>query len=112
MTTYSLHPGAVKTELQRHVDDRHFRGFNILTNAFASLFFKTPEGGAQTSIYCSVDEKLANETGLYYSDCREKTPSSKARNPEAAKRLWELSAKMVGIGDWNPITAVDNTQPS
>jgi hypothetical protein len=30
------------------------------------MFFKTPEGGAQTSIYCSVDEKLANKTGLYY----------------------------------------------
>ncbi|PNF13984.1 hypothetical protein B7P43_G08682 [Cryptotermes secundus] len=66
VTTYSLHPGAVKTELQRHVDDMYFKGAAILTRAFASMFFKTPEGGAQTSIYCSVDEKLASETGLYY----------------------------------------------
>jgi hypothetical protein len=66
VTTYSLHPGAVKTELQRHVDDTYFRGATILTSALASLFFNTPEGGAQTSIFCSVDEKLANETGLYY----------------------------------------------
>jgi hypothetical protein len=48
------------------MDDTYFRGANILARAFASLFFKTPEGGAQTSIYCSVDDKLANDTGLYY----------------------------------------------
>jgi NAD(P)-dependent dehydrogenase (short-subunit alcohol dehydrogenase family) len=66
VTTYSLHPGAVDTELQRHVDDTYFRGASFIKTAFAKLFFKTPEEGAQTTIYCSVDEKLANQTGLYY----------------------------------------------
>jgi hypothetical protein len=32
----------------------------------AKLFFKTPEEGASTTIYCSVDEGLADKTGLYY----------------------------------------------
>ncbi|GFG29165.1 hypothetical protein Cfor_00228, partial [Coptotermes formosanus] len=89
VTTYSLHPGAVNTELQRHLSDTYFRGANLLNRAFAKLFFKTPEDGAQTSIYCSVDEKLANQTGLYYSDCKEKEPTAKARDPEVAKKLWE-----------------------
>jgi hypothetical protein len=31
-----------------------------------SLFLKNAEEGAQTTIYCSVDRKLANKTGLYY----------------------------------------------
>jgi len=66
VTTFSLHPGAVDTELQRHLDDTYFRGANLINRAFATLFFKTPEDGAQTTIYCSVDEKLANQTGLYY----------------------------------------------
>jgi len=48
------------------LDDTYFRGANFIKNAFAKLFFKTPEEGAQTTIYCSVDEKLANQTGLYY----------------------------------------------
>jgi hypothetical protein len=47
-----------------------------------------------------------------FSDCKEKTPSSKACDTEAAKKLWELSAQMVGLGDWNPITADDNAQPN
>lgn len=111
VTTYSLHPGAVNTELQRHLDDTYFRGANLLNRAFAKLFFKTPEEGAQTTIYCSVDEKLVNQTGLYYSDCKEKTASTKARDPETAKKLWEVSAKLVGLGDWDPFTAPDITPP-
>jgi hypothetical protein len=47
-----------------------------------------------------------------FSDCKEKTASRKARDPEAAKKLWDLSVKMVGLGGWNPFTADDRTPPS
>jgi hypothetical protein len=47
----------------------------------------------------------------WYSDCKEKAPSVKARDPEAAKKLWEVSVKMVGLGNWDPFTAPDNTPP-
>ena len=33
-------------------------------------FIKTPESGAQTSIFCAVDESVANQSGLYYADCK------------------------------------------
>jgi hypothetical protein len=48
------------------MDDTYFRGATMLTHVFGRLFFKGPEEGAQTTIYCSVDEKLASQTGLYY----------------------------------------------
>lgn len=35
--------------------------------AIARLFFKNVEEGAQTTIYCAIDEKVTEETGLYYS---------------------------------------------
>ncbi|XP_069692126.1 retinol dehydrogenase 12-like [Periplaneta americana] len=111
VNTYSLHPGAVKTELQRHLDDSFFKGAETILKGFATLFFKTPEEGAQTSIYCSVDEKLADKTGLFYSDCKQEKVPAKARDPEAAKRLWEVSAGMVGLGSWDPFTAADGTFP-
>jgi hypothetical protein len=66
VTAYSLHPGAVETDLNRHIDVTYFRGANFMIRALGALFYKTPEEGAQTTIYCSVDEKLANQTGLYY----------------------------------------------
>jgi hypothetical protein len=66
VTTYSLHPGIVRTELFRHLSDSYFCGVQNILNAVVSLFFKTVEEGAQTTLYCSLDEKLADETGLYY----------------------------------------------
>lgn len=112
VTTYSLHPGVVRTDIGRNLNAAYFRGAQSILHGMAALFFKTAEEGAQTTIYCSVDEKLADKTGLYYSDCKEKTPSRKARDAEAAKKLWGLSAKLVGLGEWNPFAADDNTPPS
>ena len=66
MTTYSLHPGAVRTELGRNLNAAYFRGARSILHGMAALFFKTAEEGAQTTIYCAVDEKLADKTGLYY----------------------------------------------
>ncbi|XP_070576411.1 retinol dehydrogenase 14-like [Ptychodera flava] len=63
------------------------------------FFFKTPQEGAQTTICVAVDESLVNTTGLYFSDCVPKDPAPQAKDDEAAKRLWDLSAKMVGLED-------------
>jgi hypothetical protein len=37
-----------------------------ILNGVGSVFFKTAEEGAQTTIYCALDGKLADKTGLYY----------------------------------------------
>ena len=54
---------------------------------------------------------LTKRDVLFYSDCMEKTPATKARDPETAKKLWEVSANLVGLGDWDPFTAPDVTPP-
>ena len=33
----------------------------------------------------------------YYSDCAEKQPAPQARKEEDAKKLWEISEKLVGL---------------
>ncbi|XP_072171697.1 retinol dehydrogenase 11-like [Diadema setosum] len=95
VTCYSLHPGAVDTELQRHMTS--YSWLFVPIHPIMRLFYKTAERGAQTNIYCCVDEKAANETGLYYSDCAVKTPSKAAQDDAAASKLWELSAELVGL---------------
>uniref|UniRef100_A0A3B5A3R4 Retinol dehydrogenase 12-like n=1 Tax=Stegastes partitus TaxID=144197 RepID=A0A3B5A3R4_9TELE len=92
VTTYSLHPGAVKTDLQRHVS-----GFLYVVMMVTKPFFKNPAQGAQTSIYCAVEPSLANETGQYYSDCARTSPSSTAKDDNLAQKLWELSCNMLSI---------------
>jgi retinol dehydrogenase 12 len=63
INVYSLHPGAVSTEIFRDNNSTLLRFFGWV----APLFYKNAKEGAQTTIYCSVDEQTANETGLYYS---------------------------------------------
>ncbi|XP_053601208.1 retinol dehydrogenase 13-like isoform X2 [Plodia interpunctella] len=101
VNTYSLHPGVIKTELGRHLNDTIFPYARQIFGALAGPFTKSPELGAQTTIYCAVDEKCANETGLYYSDCQVTSPSQMAQSDENAKKLWELSQKLVGL-DFDP----------
>jgi hypothetical protein len=48
-------------------------------------------------LYCSLEESIADASGKYYSDCREKTPSARAQNAEDAKKLWELSEKLTNL---------------
>lgn len=35
-------------------------------------------------------------SGKYFVDCNEVTPSSKARDQELARKLWEFSNKLIG----------------
>jgi hypothetical protein len=71
----------------------------VFVKYFATFPFlvKTPESGAQTSLYCCLEESIADDNGKYYSDCREKTPSARARSTEDAKKLWEISEKLTNL---------------
>ncbi|XP_034233862.1 retinol dehydrogenase 13-like [Thrips palmi] len=102
VTTYAVHPGVVRTELGRHLDGLYFKGARVAIGMLFRPIFKNPVQGAQTTIHCSIDEEAANETGLYYSDCKVKQPSSRAEDLEVAKRLWDESVKIVNLGDFDP----------
>lgn len=62
---YSLHPGVIRTELGRHL-------FHTLPWWMKMIIVpimwmnKSPREGAQTTIYCAVEESIAKESGLYY----------------------------------------------
>lgn len=66
VNVYSLHPGIVTTELTKYFDSAFFYGANFGFQWILRPLWKNPEQGAQTIIHCAVDEKVANETGLYY----------------------------------------------
>lgn len=96
VTVYSLHPGVIRTELGRHILLTFPFWKKMLFHTFKWII-KSPWEGAQTTIYCAVDESLANVSGLYYSDCAPKKPAPQALDDAAAKKLWDLSASMVGL---------------
>jgi len=96
VTVYALHPGVINTELGRHIKDTYG---TLAEFAFkmAGPFIKTAVNGAQTSIYCAVDEGLADKSGKYYSDCKEKAVARQGDSMEDAKRLWDISEELTGL---------------
>lgn len=70
MTVYSLHPGVIRTELGRHFFPTLPLWKRLLIIPLVMLI-KNPWEGAQTTIYCAVDESLANQSGLYYRQVHE-----------------------------------------
>ena len=83
VTTYSLHPGVVATDVWRSVPGP-LRGF-------VKLFLISPQQGAATTLYCATSADLVLQTGLYYDQCRSKFPSRMAQDPRLAAELWARS---------------------
>lgn len=102
VNAYSLHPGVIATELGRHLDKTYFPGLRWLWRIFGRFFIKTPEQGAQTTIYCAIDETAGSQSGLYYADCKPVTPSKNAQNMDDARQLWNISLNMVNLPEYNP----------
>ena len=96
-TTSTLHPGAIETEIWRHFGI----GIKIcqaILWPIRKIFMKNCWEGAQTSIFCAVDESLDGVTGKYYADCQEaKFLNPQAEDEDLAKKLWEKSAELVQL---------------
>jgi dehydrogenase/reductase SDR family protein 13 len=86
VTTYSLHPGVVASQIWRRVP---WPARQIVTRRMLTI-----EQGARTSLYCATSPEVAEETGRYYDNCRRTEPSPVA-TPELASRLWEYSERAV-----------------
>lgn len=97
ISVYALHPGVIMTELGRHIEEKIPKAVGCCLKPTSKFVCKTPFYGAQTTLYCVLEDKIEAESGCYYSDCHVKTPAAQAQDMEAAKRLWELSEELVGL---------------
>ncbi len=57
---YCLQPGYIRSDLWRHSNNMSF--FNFISR----VFFIDIEKGAQTTLFCALEESLDNETGFFY----------------------------------------------
>ncbi|KAM8733989.1 retinol dehydrogenase 13 isoform 1-T2 [Acanthopagrus schlegelii] len=98
VSAFSLHPGVIRTELGRHVQG-WFPLMGALLSLPSLLLMKTPTQGSQTTLYCALTPGLEERSGRYFSDCAEKEAAPEGRDDEVARRLWEESARLVGLKD-------------
>jgi NAD(P)-dependent dehydrogenase (short-subunit alcohol dehydrogenase family) len=94
LTANSLHPGTVRTGYGGDGDARGFLAFGI---KIASPFFLSPAKGARTSIYLASSPEVEGVSGEYFVKCKPRKPRRWAQDPEAARRLWEVSEELVGL---------------
>ncbi|MFC4943395.1 SDR family NAD(P)-dependent oxidoreductase [Pseudonocardia sp. GCM10023141] len=102
ITANALMPGAIMTNLQRHVSAAEMA--RARSQAGAVLRRKTPEQGAATSVLLAASPLLGGVAGRYFEDCNEAGPNEPgtltgvadyALDPQAAERLWRVSEEML-----------------
>ncbi|XP_053616039.1 retinol dehydrogenase 13-like [Plodia interpunctella] len=87
VTVNCLHPGAVYTDIFRHQP--------YIMKLIFRLLMKSSWQGAQTVIHLAIAPNLANTSGKYFVECKEKEPAKRALDMDVANRLWLTSEKIV-----------------
>ncbi len=93
VTVNCLHPGAVATGLGKNNGT-----WAKVVIAMLGPFFRTPAAGAATSIYLASSPDVERVSGRYFVNCRETRSSKASYDATAARRLWDISAQMTGVG--------------
>jgi NAD(P)-dependent dehydrogenase (short-subunit alcohol dehydrogenase family) len=95
VTVNALHPGFVATGIGLD---------GILERLFKpvmSLFARSPEEGARTSLYLATSPLVEGVTGAYFADEQTVDSAPITYDEEMARRLWQISARLTGLdGDW------------
>ncbi|MFX0034489.1 MAG: SDR family oxidoreductase [Candidatus Hermodarchaeota archaeon] len=92
ITVNCLHPGGVKTNIMRD-----YKGF---VKFFGKLFFsfaKSPQEGAETSIYLASSPDVENISGKYFIDKEEAKSKDITYDELIAKKLWDASVKLTNV---------------
>lgn len=93
VTSNSLHPGAVATNI--------WSGAPLWAKPIIFLFFRpsfisVPEG-ARGMVTLATDPALEGVTGKYFENGQAVEPAALARDEALARRLWDVSAGLVGL---------------
>jgi len=97
VTSYSLHPGLVRTEIFRNVSPM----VKILRYILALSVGKSCVQGAQTSLYLCCQPGLEEWSGRFFSDCRVRNfqmdLETEDKKIAAAANLWTRSQELVKL---------------
>ncbi len=90
-TANAVHPGVIRTNLNRHMGRAAQWGMDVLT----PIFFKSVAQGAATQCYVAVHPAAATQSGLYFADCNPAHPTRLGEDPGLAEKLWVESERIV-----------------
>ncbi|KAL6280406.1 hypothetical protein ACE6H2_017287 [Prunus campanulata] len=89
ITANSLHPGSIATNLLRH-----HSYINVIASTLGRLMLKNVQQGAATECYVALHPQVKGVSGEYFMDSNKANPTSQAKDPELAKKLWDFSLSL------------------
>jgi NAD(P)-dependent dehydrogenase (short-subunit alcohol dehydrogenase family) len=93
VTSNSLHPGSVDTNI--------WSGAPLWAKPIIQIllrpFFISAEKGGERIVQLAASPELEGVTGKYFENGQAVDPAPLGRDASLAKRLWEVSARMVGL---------------
>ncbi|GAB4823373.1 hypothetical protein N2152v2_010419 [Parachlorella kessleri] len=93
----ALHPGVVRSELQRYLVEG-LTWQKPLVTALGTLFGGlAPEEGAKTSVYLASSAEIEGVTGKYFDKCKPVRSSAESYDSNVTQRLWDVSAELVKL---------------
>jgi NAD(P)-dependent dehydrogenase (short-subunit alcohol dehydrogenase family) len=97
---YGVHPGMIMTDLGRHLTAEDVAALQEMAKGAPGgglpPFKSVPEGAA-TTVWAASAPELAGRGGSYLADCAVSAEHAEwALDPARARRLWELSERLVG----------------
>jgi WW domain-containing oxidoreductase len=87
-TAYSVHPGVIRTNLTRHIDDVD----KLLAPMKANM--KSIPQGAATTLYVATRPEVLSKSGAYFSDCAEAKTIAQGADDALAEALWSTSVAL------------------
>lgn len=93
ITVNAMHPGVVAT----HIWKAGWAPLDRVIQWVVSRFALPPEEGADTVLYLAAAPQVAGVSGQYFIRRQAVEPAPQAREAETARRLWEISASIVGL---------------
>jgi NAD(P)-dependent dehydrogenase (short-subunit alcohol dehydrogenase family) len=99
ITVNALHPGHVATGIWNLWPE--CKRIQSLLNKILKYFMISPEQGAQTSIYLATSDDIEGVTGKYFDRTEPKAPSPKCMDKQLKAALWQLSADLVGLNQFD-----------
>ena len=89
VTANAIHPGLVRTSLMT--------GAPALLRWGLRPFSRSPESAVKTIVPLALDPAFEGRSGQFFHHAKAIDPPASTRDPDVARRLWDVSAELTGF---------------
>ncbi|CAH1154862.1 unnamed protein product [Phaedon cochleariae] len=93
VSLFSVHPGVIDTNIFRKI-----QGFRkIILDFVKTVYFKTPEEGAQTILFTALEPGLEIYTGGHFDECALRETYETAKDPILMESIWKKTMELLNL---------------